>query len=98
MTAVKALPCAGCRELFPPEKLHAYGRLTCSGCAEASPVVKTEMVVEHLVHFVKAAPHLAVCSCGETFHPKPFGETARHVWAAHLTEALNVALRAAGGR
>lgn len=50
-------------------------------------------VLCHLPHPVADAPHLVVCACGEVSTAMPAQATAMQVWAGHMTEALNVALR-----
>lgn len=60
-------------------------------------MIRPDDITAHLPHPVKAAPHLIVCTCGETFYATPAVMTAMEVWASHLTEALNVALTGTGG-
>ena len=60
-------------------------------------MITTADITAHLVHPIAGAPHLAVCTCGETFYAAPGVATAFEVWAAHLAETLNVALTGAQG-
>lgn len=60
-------------------------------------MINLDDISAHLPHPVKDAPHLIVCTCGETFYAAPAVMTAMEVWASHLTEALNVALTGSKG-
>ena len=59
-------------------------------------MITAEDITGHLPHQVKDAPHLVVCACAELFYADG-GQPAMAVWAAHLTEALNVALTGTRG-
>ena len=96
--------CARCREEFPGNQLFSAGhrRFLCSPCetaendevrqraelAEGNREAIERRIIEHLPHPIKGAPHLAVCSCGETFRALPAEATAFKVWAAHLAGLL----------
>lgn len=60
--------------------------------APATPVTAQE-VLDHRPHPIAAAPHLLVCTCGETFSAVEAQSTAGEQWAVHVANELSQRVR-----
>lgn len=57
-------------------------------------LVTADTILAHLAHPVADAPHLVVCTCGETFRSIPNQSGPFEQWAAHLADTLSRAVTA----
>ena len=58
----------------------------------ATPITAQE-VLDHRPHPIAAAPHLLVCTCGETFSAVEAQSTAGEQWAVHVANELSQRVR-----
>lgn len=55
--------------------------------------VTAQEVLDHRPHPIAAAPHLLVCTCGETFSAVEAQSTAGEQWAVHVANELSQRVR-----
>lgn len=52
-------------------------------------MITAEAILDHLAYPVTDAPHLMVCTCGQSFRAVPAQSSAVEQWAVHLADVLN---------
>lgn len=55
--------------------------------------ITAQEVLDHRPHPIAAAPHLLVCTCGETFSAVEAQSTAGEQWAVHVANELSQRVR-----
>jgi hypothetical protein len=58
-----------------------------------APGITAQEVLDHRPHPIAAAPHLLVCTCGETFSAIEAQSTAGEQWAVHVANELSQRVR-----